>query len=160
MKKGFYVFCTLMVCFLLVGCGESSKKEEQPKNENIEGKLTDIMDKLYEGISEDEMPMMVESMELTSENFEYFAFADIKYKEAIASESMTGSIAHSVVLIRLENAEDAEAAVKEIEKNANPRKWICVEAENTYVLSKGDLVILIMSNDLALKIKENFENLK
>ena len=40
------------------------------------------------------------------------------------------------------------------------KKWICVEAENTYVLSKGDLVVLIMSNDLAPKIKENFENLK
>ena len=35
-----------------------------------------------------------------------------------------------------------------------------VEAENKYVLSKGDLVVLIMSNDLAPKIKENFEKLK
>ena len=42
----------------------------------------------------------------------------------------------------------------------SPRKWVCVEAEHTYVLSKGDLVVLIMSNEHADKIKENFENLK
>ena len=137
---------------LLTGCGN--------KVENIEGTLPEIMEKLYSGIPEEEKPMMVENTELNDENFKYYAFADVKYKEAIASESMTGSIPHSVVLIRLENASDAEATVEEIKKNADPRKWICVEAENTYVLSKGDLVVLIMSNDLASKIKENFENLK
>ena len=118
-------------------------------------------EKLYTGIGEEEMPMMVENVELNEENFRNYAFSEnIKYKEAIASESMVGSTAHSVVLIRLEDSKDAEAAVKELEKNADPRKWICVEAENLYVLSKGDLVVLIMSNDLAPRIKENFENLK
>ena len=87
-------------------------------------------------------------------------FRSVKYKEAIASEAMTGATPHSVVLIRLEDSADADKAVEDIKKNADPRKWICVEAENTYVLSKGDLVVLIMSNDLAPKIKENFENLK
>ena len=43
---------------------------------------------------------------------------------------------------------------------ADPRKWICVEAEKLYVLNKGDLVVLIMSNELADTIKTNFENLK
>lgn len=152
MKKIVCLLCIGLVSFLLVGCEE--------KNPNIEGSLSDIMGKLYEGISEEEMPMMADNyIELTDENFKYYAFADVKYKEAIASESMS-STAHSVVLIRLENKEDAENAVKEIEKNADPRKWICVEAENKYVLSKGDLVVLIMTNDLAPKIKENFENLK
>ena len=149
MKKIVYLLCALAFCLILTGCGEK----------NIEGSLPDIMAKLYDGISEDEQPMMLENIELTSENFEYFAFADVKYKEAIASESMTGSIAHSIVLIRLENASDSEQVVKDIKEKADPRKWICVEAENTYVLSKGDLVVLIMSNDLAPKIKENFEKL-
>ena len=72
---------------------------------------------------------------------------------------MTGSIPHSVVLIRLENAKDSEQVVKDIQEKANPRKWICVEAEHTYVVAKGDLVVLIMSNELAPKIKENFEKL-
>lgn len=155
MKKLLYVFCAIALCLTLVGCGDKKEKEK-----NIEGTLPEIMEKLYAGISEEELPMMVENIELNSENFEYYAFADVKYKEAIASESMTGSIAHSVVLIRLEDKNDAEKAVSDIKEKADPRKWICVEAENTYVLSKGDLVVLIMSNDIAPKIKENFENLK
>lgn len=149
MKKIVCLLCVFVGCLILTGCGEK----------NIEGSLSDIMAKLYDGIPEDERPMMLENMELNSENFEYYAFADVKYKEAIASESMTGSTAHSVVLIRLEDAKDSEEAVKAIKEKADPRKWICVEAENTYVLSKGDLVVLIMSNELAPKIKENFEKL-
>ncbi len=146
-----YFLGAILICFTLTGCGDK----------NVEGSLTDIMEKLYTGIGEEEMPMMVENVELNEENFRNYAFSEnIKYKEAIASESMVGSTAHSVVLIRLEDSKDAEAAVKELEKNADPRKWICVEAENLYVLSKGDLVVLIMSNDLAPRIKENFENLK
>lgn len=156
MKKLLYVFCAIALCLTLVGCGTSKATEEK----NIEGTLPEIMEKLYEGISEDEMPMFVENIELDSDNFEYYAFADVKYKEAIASESMTGATPHSVVLIRLEDKNDAESAVESIKENANPRKWICVEAENTYVLSNGDLVVLIMSDELAPRIKENFENLK
>lgn len=154
MKK---IFCLLFIsifCIIGGGCG----KEESL---NVSGTLPEIMEQLYQGISSEEMPMMVENIELNDENIQYYAFSsDISYKEAIASESMTGSTAHSVVLIRLVNSDDATNVVDEIKKNADPRKWICVEAEHTYVLSKGDLVVLIMSNELAPKIKENFENLK
>lgn len=155
MKKILYLFSILSLSLIIAGCG--TKKEE---SQNISGTLPEIMEKLYEGISEEELPMMVENIELNEENFEYFAFTNAKYKEAIASESMTGSIPHSVVLIRLEDASDKDSVVNEIKEKANPRKWICVEAENVYVLSKGDLVALIMSNELAPKIKANFENLK
>ncbi len=135
----------------LTGCG----------NKNVEGTLPEIMEKLYEGISEDEMPMMTENIELNDENFVNYAFVDdVNYSEALVSESMITSTAHSVVLIRLEDAKDSEKVVEELKEKANPRKWICVEAENTYVLSKGDLVVLIMSNELAPRIKENFENLE
>ncbi len=154
MKKILFLLSALVISLILTGCNQ---KQE---NKNIEGSLEEIMLKLYEGIKEEDMPMMVENMTLTEENFKYYAFADIKYKDAIASESMTGSTPHSVVLIRLEDVKDAENAVKEIKENADPRKWICVEAQNVYVLNKGDLVVLIMANDLADIIKSNFENLK
>ena len=60
-----------------------------------------------------------------------------------------------------------EAAKKAIKDNVNPRKWICVEASNVIVKSKGDLVILIMADTemtsaeeaIAPKLEANFDNL-
>lgn len=158
MKKALYILFTLVLCISLVGCGD--KEKESTSKVSTSSSLTDIMEQLYDGIPEDNLPMALENTELNDENFKYYAFADIKYKEAIASESMTGSIAHSVVLIRLENKKDSDTAVKEIKEKADPRKWICVEAENTYVLAKDDLVLLIMSGENADTIKENFEKIK
>ncbi len=164
MKKSLIFICTIMVCFLLVGCGSKDTKKEDNKKDNVanvSGSLSDIMEKLYEGIPEEEMPSLADLVTLDKDTFVNFAFVDnVKYKEAVVSEPVIGAIAHSVVLIRLEDAKDASKVVEDIKKNANPRKWVCVEAEHTYVLSKGDLVVLIMSNEHADKIKENFENLK
>lgn len=154
MKKVLYLLGIICVSITLCACGSTNK--------NVEGELTDIMDKLYTGVKDEEKPMALTTTKLTEETFENFAFVnDVDYKEAVVSESMTGSIAHSVVLIRLNNASDAEEVIEKIKKNADPRKWICVEAEKVYVISKGDLVVLIMSNsDLSSRIKSNFESLK
>ena len=132
----------------------------KPEKE-ISGTLEEIMEKIYGNIPEEELPMMLGNIELTSENIEEFiGTTNVKYKEAIANESMTGSIAHSVVLLKLENSSDAPEVVKEIKNNVNPRKWICVEASKVVVKNRGDIVILIMSSDeLAPKLEKNFNNL-
>ncbi|MBQ3020864.1 MAG: hypothetical protein IJD92_01410 [Bacilli bacterium] len=137
--------------FVLTGCS----------NKNIEGSLEDLMTKVYENIPDDEKPMMLSNIEVNEENVEYYlGVKDIKIKEALASESMTGSIAHSIVLLRVANTKDIEDIKVNIKENINPRKWICVEAENVIVKNKGDLIILIMtSNALSEKIENNFDNL-
>lgn len=150
----------LALCFVIIltitGCGK--------KMAHIEGKLEDLMTKVYDGISEENLPMMLQNTELTEETIEYYiGTKDIKWKEAIASESPIGSVAHSVVLIRMKEdatSKDIEDAKVKIKEKADPRKWICVEAENVFVESKGDLIILIMSDDKAETLKTNFEKLK
>ena len=105
--------------------------------------------------------MALSNIEVTKDTLaNYVGTSDIDMKEALASESMVGSIAHSVVLIRMNEGADVDAAVTAIQENANPRKWICVEAENVYVERKGDLIILIMSGENADTLKTNFENLQ
>lgn len=157
MKKTLYLFLAVLVCIFLVGCGN----KESESSVSTSSSLTEIMEALYEGIPEDELPMALHNIELDEENFKYYAFADdVKYKEAIANESMTGSIAHSLVLIRLEDKFDSDNVVEAIKENANPSKWLCVTADNTYVLAKEDLVLLIMTNEHADKIKKNFEKIK
>lgn len=154
MKKFIKITLVLLVsfvCICLTGCGSA----------NIEGSLEEIMEKVYLNISEDNLPMMLTNVEVTEENVEgYLGTEDIDFVEALASESAVGSIAHSVVLIRTEENADVEKIKETIKDSVNPRKWICVEAENVYIESKGDLIIVIMSNEIADDIKTNFENLK
>lgn len=129
---------------------------------NVEGTLEEIMEKIYAGIADEEKPMMLMNVEVTAENVEGFlGTASVKYKEALASESGVGSIAHSVVLVRCNSAKEAADVAETVKASANPRKWICVTADQVIVETKGDLVILIMSNStLAPKLEANFGGLK
>ena len=133
-------------------------------SKNVEGSLEELMEKVYSKIPDSEKPMMLSNIEVNEENIEYYiGTKDIKWKEAIASESPIGSVAHSVVLIRMKEdatSKDIEDAKAKIKEKADPRKWICVEAENVFVESKGDLIILIMSDEKAETLKTNFEKLK
>ncbi len=124
--------------FLLTGCAD----------ERVEGSLEELMEKVYSPVAEDERPMMLGNTIVTEENVEYYlGSADIEFEEAIASESMTGSIAHSIVLMRAKENADIEKIKTTIKENINPTKWICVgvEEDQVVVKNRGDLIILIMS---------------
>lgn len=157
MKKLKKILLLLLVCTTittLTGCAEK----------NVKGNLEDIMTKLYADIPEDERPMMLTNMEVNEENIEGFlGTKDIEYETALASESGVGAIAHSVVLVRMKNGADIEAAKKAIEENVNPRKWICVgvEEDDVIVESKGNLIVLIMVADETTRerLEEAFDNL-
>lgn len=143
----------LLTMFVVTGCGN-----------NIEGGLEDIMAKLYADVSEDNRPGGLTNMEINDENIESFiGTKDIEYTEAIASESMIGSIAHSVVLIRVKDASKVEEYKAEILEKVNPRKWICVGVEKDEVIieNKGDLivVIIVQDKDNRQKIADAFNNL-
>lgn len=147
--------CVLLVilCALLVGC--SSKK-------GLDGSLDDIMKEVYAGIPSDDLPAL-ETNKVTSENLSYY-LGDVtfEYKEALASEPLMSSIAHSVVLVRLNDAKDADKAMKEIKEKVDPRKWVCVGVaeENVLVVNRGDVVMLVMDDELAQTIKDNFMNIE
>ena len=147
-----------IIIFATIGCIKIFAGTEK----NVEGDLEGIMTKLYEGIDENNLPMGLSNMEITEEiGIESFiGTSNVEYTEALVSEPMVSSIAHSVVLVRVNDSKQATLAVEEIKNNVNPRKWICVEASNVVVKSKGNLVLLIMSNEeLAPKLEANFDNL-
>ena len=142
----------LLMLAVLTACGQEEK--------NVEGTLPEIMAKVYAG-TEDEMPELMQT-EVTEENKAYYlGTEDIQFKEALASEPMINAIAHSVVLVRLEEGEDAEAAARKIKESAQPNKWVCVgvDPQNVYTETKGDLVILIMDDTAPDKLLENFKAL-
>ena len=150
----------ILVVAVIVGIKFASNKDNST-SKNVEGTLEEIMTKLYDGIPDDQKPYLANTV-VTPENVEYYlGTSDIEYKEALASEPLMSSIAHSVVLVRLNSQKDADSVKEKIETNVNPVKWVCVEVDrqNVKVASKGDLVVLIMDNELADKILENFNNL-
>ena len=154
MKKILLIVMMIMVSFTLTGCG----------SDNVEGKLEDLMADVYADIPDDEKPMMLMNTEVNEENIEYYLGTDdIDYESALASESGVGSIAHSVVLVRVKDGENVEEVKEEIKENVDPRKWICVgvEKEDIIVKSRGKLVVLIMVEDETTreKLEEAFDNL-
>ncbi len=108
-------------------------------------------------------PMMTMNTAVNDENVKYYlGLESINGAEALASESMIGAIAHSVVLLRAPEGSDIEALKKEIKEKVDPRKWICVgvDREEVIVDNIGNLIIMIIDQSNASKLHEGFLNLK
>ena len=59
-------------------------------------------------------------------------------------ESMTGSQAFSLVMVRVAEGKDAKTVAQQMKDNINPRKWICVGADQVQAAGYGDVVMFIM----------------
>ena len=69
-----------------------------------------------------------------------------KVDAAVVSESMTGSQAYSLVLLRLKDAADAPAIAEAMLENIDPAKWVCVMANVQRVVAFDDKVLYVMAN--------------
>ena len=65
-------------------------------------------------------------------------------KEISVSEPMMGSQAYSMVLARVSDSANSASVAQTMKDNINPRKWICVEADDIKAASKGDLALFFM----------------
>ena len=128
---------------------ENNKKDE-PKEEvkpsAPAGSPSKIIDKIY---AKKAVSLPVATTELDLSDGEMFtaitglASSD-KVKEAAYSESMMGSQAYSLVVVRVKKSKDASAVADEMLNGINPAKWICVEADDVRVAAYDNLVMLIM----------------
>ena len=59
-------------------------------------------------------------------------------------EPMMGSQAFSLVMVRTAEGADPKAVAQEIKDNIDPRKWICVGADEMMAAGYGDTVMFIM----------------
>ena len=69
-----------------------------------------------------------------------------KLDAAIVSEPMMGSQAYSLVLVRLKDKADAADIAQKMADGINPRKWVCVEADELTVVSKDNIIMLFMAD--------------
>ncbi|MBR5519779.1 MAG: hypothetical protein IKU55_03580 [Clostridia bacterium] len=137
-------------------------------SENLEGTLEEILTKIYETVDVDAdtrawMQGVLATTEVTPDLSGYFfGVENLDCESAIASEPMMSSVAYSVGLIRVKEGTDVEQLKADILAGVDPVKWLCVsvEPENVIVDNIGDVVILIMNNDLCTALHEAFLALK
>ena len=137
---------------------EPGVEEEMPVVEYMPeeklNEMTELMDKLVGGINDE---LMVGTMEITSDMYEYYGIPAVEGVHAVVSMPMIGSIAHEVLLIEVPEGTDAEAFAAEVEGLLNPMKWVCVQPETTWVKASGNYVVSVMSAaEMADAVLANF----
>ena len=151
MKKTVAMMLALMSLFALAACSD-------PEEGNVaeDRSLSEIMEEIQSGV---ELPALME-IPIDDENFPYYLFIEKVEGEALASEAMISAIPFSMALLRTAEGADAAKAAEEIRENADPRKWICVEAEQVEVTRRGNLILLVMADSAtAGLLTENFNAL-
>ena len=121
-----------------------------------EQEVLDTLSQLVAGAADD---IMCDNVIIPADQYPYYLFIDyIDGSIAASASAMIGSIAHSVVLLKLPADADVAAVAADIEANMDPRKWICVEAEATLVKTSGQYVLRAMSSQDAVDaISANFD---
>ena len=152
MKKILAFLLAAMMVLSFAACG--SNETEEPSGEGtatvtpVEGTPEELIEKIYaEFETIPEFPVMTMNLaDLDAESFPYYTgLADnSKVKESAFSEAMMGSQAYSMVVVRLNDAADAETVANEMLNGINTRKWVCVEADDLVVAAYGDVVMLYM----------------
>lgn len=151
MKKKLSLFIVIVLTMIVVaGCGAKDKAPNKDKeNQNGQGskvEFSKIIEKIYAikdtGLSVADIPVDMKDMDAVKYNT---GLTDVSKVKAIAvSEPMMSSQAYSLVLVQLNSAKDAETIANDMLNGIDQRKWICVEAEDLQVVSKDDVVMLIM----------------
>lgn len=160
MKKFLSLILCAMMVLTLVACGSKDAGNAGGNKEGDTMDLTAMVDKLYEGIAADNMPMVM-TQEVPADAFEgVFFIPAVEGATGVMSEPMMSSIAHSVCLMRVAEGTDVEATRAAIEANMNPRKWLCVEAEKSGVIANGNTILLVMCAEANYQtIVDNFNAL-
>lgn len=113
--------------------------------------LSGMVDTLYAAYPVDLMMLTTSAVDLTNADWcQYHTGLDAelaaKVDAAVVSESMTGSQAYSLVLLRLKDAADAPAIAEAMLENIDPAKWVCVGADVQRVVAFDDKVLYVMAN--------------
>lgn len=72
---------------------------------------------------------------------------DAKIVDSVKSESMMMPSNHSLCIVEVKAGEDVASVKNAIFTNANPRKWICANADKVLVVDSGNIIMLVMSTE-------------
>lgn len=153
MKKVIAFVLAVVMAVSMVGCGGSGNS-----GATVEGTMEELVTKVMEKQPAEFMGgLMPVDLTDTSEDGLYWIsyFTGLENADMIsdvaAYEPMMSSIAFSLVMVRANDGVDAKELAEEMKANIDPRKWMCVEADDLQIAGYGDVVMLIMvSSDSGL----------
>lgn len=148
LKKVLITLSLTALSVFLISCGKTGDEETSSK---LVAPLSEIMDSIYENadLSQDFRDAMADfdSGEIPAESAEYMiGTAEVEYTESFYSMPLINAVPYQCILLRLPEGADVEATKQTIADHADPRKWICVEAESVIVESVGDVVLFVMGD--------------
>ena len=149
MKKVIALVLAVVMAMALVACG--GNKEAAAQKAPLTGTMEENTMKVME-IAPVEFMGGIIPVDLTDTSedgkwaVQYFTgLSDASNITDVAVyESMMGSHAFSLVMVRTAEGADAKAVAQEMTDNIDTRKWICVGADEKIVAGYGDTVMLIM----------------
>ena len=159
MKKVFALFCAAALAASLVACGSESSSPAStpaptpeptpavtPDPNAPDAELSGLVDSIY---AEYEVPIMtvVTAVDVNDSTWikPYTGLDDgSQLDAAVVSESAIGSQAYNLVLVRVADGVDAAQVADQMAAGIDPRKWVCVTADDIMVGSAGNIAMLVM----------------
>ena len=118
---------------------------------DVDAELSGMVDKLYEAHPVDLMLLTTSAVNLNdlswlTYNTGLTADQATLVDAGVLSESLTGSQAYSLVLLRVKDKADAQTIADAILDNIQMNKWVCTMADKARVATFDDKVLFVMTN--------------
>lgn len=116
-----------------------------------DAELSEMVDKIYAAYPVELMMLTTSAVDLNDESWCRYntglsAEEAAKVDAGVLSESMTGSQAYSLVLLRVKDKADAQTIADAMLDSIQMNKWVCVMADKARVATFGDKVLFVMTN--------------
>lgn len=113
--------------------------------------LSAMVDSIYKAHPVELMMMQTTAIDLNDEAWlTYNTGLSAEQADLVASgvksESMTGSQAYTLVLLRLKDAADAQTVADTMLEKMDPARWVCVMADKMRVATFDDKVLFVMTD--------------
>ena len=118
---------------------------------DVDAELSGMVDKLYEAHPVDLMLLTTSAVNLNdlswlTYNTGLTADQAALVDAGVLSESLTGSQAYSLVLLRVKDKADAQTIADAILNNIQMNKWVCTMADKARVATFDDKVLFVMTS--------------
>lgn len=143
------VLSLVMVACVAAGCAPADNKSDV---QNLTGTMEELIGKITTQQPVEIMGGMAMALDLTDANadrdWQIQSYTGLENGNDISDvavyESMVGSIAFSLVAVRVKEGVDAKTVGEAMKTGIDTRKWVCVAADELMVAGYGDVVMLIM----------------